>query len=319
MPQLVDAGTSYEMEVDFCMLCNKRASVEHMESAAHRERVTDEYVTDNLVGTAECPMSNTVRRHTDGKIGRGLPGTPFANGLGEEIFTREQAVKDNQPMLTQKAVQDFWGGGITQLPEKALVIINSKNLLVKMNNQAAKTIARRSVKGSRLAMVSFKGSGAYDHENRLVYFDEMPTDRETVSDEYLLETRIPDHHGWWPVTVIQIDEDDEALQNRGEKHKVLVTCIYQLQESVGNPNIQGWWIIRDPITGYSVGYEHGDEPTWMHDEDLGEDCDDDRSDIPQPMTDAHWWGVAPQVDEWGHWPGEEVDILPPLPPWQRYR
>jgi hypothetical protein len=57
----------------------------------------------------------------------------------------------------------------------------------------------------------------------------------------------------------------------------------------------------------------------MHDEDLREDCDDDRSDIPQPMTDAHWWGVAPQVDEWGHWPGEEVDILPPLPPWQRYR
>ena len=284
--------------VERCVLCDKEATESHLTSAGHLEKTAREFFLDGVIGPAKEDDTGSVRRLTDGRINRGQPGTPYDDSYGITVTTKKQAVRDGFPLLTKQSTREYWGESVENLAAIAGRIIKDKDFMVKVSeNKAALKISRTSIKGTRVALVSYKGSGKYEEENRLVCFDEIPDSDELVRDDYVERTRIPQNQGWWPVVIVDVDEREEALQNRGEKKKLLVTCIYQLQEASDGYEIAGWWILSDPISGFAIGYEHGDEPEFMHAEDLGEEYDDGRTSIPQAMRDAAYDGVEPENDQ----------------------
>jgi hypothetical protein len=214
----------------YCTLCEKVADGKHEQSSAHFARVEEDALTTAMVGVA----------------------------LGARRFQRKTAGCPGK--ATKKNLMAFWGDALPNLPQVAMERLDKMGVLY-ADGRECYPIHRHEVRGFRLAIVSYSGSGKYTAESKFAWYDELPDSDEVIHMLPPTSCRrawtratgdgpqLPQGHGWWPVVAPTLTDAAAArftgwieIDNLQKTKGILVICIYQLLD---DGRIVGWWIFID--------------------------------------------------------------------------
>ena len=141
----------------FCILCNKRASEQHLQSAAHKHAAEVMAWGDFLAGGSEG-----MRNRRDGKLNHGMPGLP-----------------------TLDALHRFWGASLPYFLTAGLIRLKtSPGIWVNVRTHSRRRFLAVQDMTADLGVICYKGQGKYQRTSDFWYYDELPTSQE-VLDEYL--------------------------------------------------------------------------------------------------------------------------------------
>ena len=171
----------------YCNICKKVATESHIASGPHLKAMEEVAISDAMGGAT----SDGFRRFGDHCTG----------------------------MATKRLIMDFWGQNIMWLPlygrrvqtEKKAFYINSdlkKPLTVEQSTM-------------ELGIVSYTGTGKYQHSSYIAFHD-LPDQEDTATPDEKQRTS-PEGQGWWPVLSL----GEEFCKTHGRY--VLLVCFYQLQ------------------------------------------------------------------------------------------
>jgi hypothetical protein len=156
---------------------------------------------------------------------------------------QQAAMSGPSAPLTRKLCRDTWGADLENLTRYAQL---------KLKKCGGWTVHKKfqpytpEVK-FELGMVTYKRSGKYGAEDRVVPWYALPEDDEDEArDEYLAvpsELRRP--QGWWPVVRVFFPSDCSMRTVHASGGYVIVICIYQLMWD----QPVGWSVQVFPLRG----------------------------------------------------------------------
>jgi hypothetical protein len=185
-----------------CVLCDKQATQQHVESGRHLLAVESQMLACALSGETD-----TLRRRSSKSGGYEGPAT-------------------------KSALMRYWGDAIENVVNYYMQRLRSEKKMRLQGRHAFHDLDHSEITAIRLAFVSYKQmSGKYCPDTRLVYWDELDDD-EAITKELGKDPLVPQPgQGWWPVVTARPIESVRPQMPWQLRTATMVCCLYQLMES----------------------------------------------------------------------------------------
>ena len=187
---------------NYCSLCKKHASEEHVRSGAHIMAVERESLETALAGSAQG-----FRRRSSQSGG-------FEGGA------------------TKSALMRYWGDALENVVSYYMQRLRDESTMTLQGRRCSFGLDISQITSVRLAFVSYKQmSGKYCPDTRLVYWDELDDD-EAITKELGKDPLVPQPgQGWWPVVTSRPVDSVRSKMPWQLQNATMVCCFYQLMET----------------------------------------------------------------------------------------